>query len=78
MAEQGFKWRVTDFRTLPSIATDRRGLLDAMITYELTGVGIDTVTMPSEDATPDAVKAKVEEAVRKKLEFIGMSGEVAR
>jgi len=72
------KYRIVDYRAMPSIKPDRRGLQDAMISYELEGGIRDNVTIPAEDATLELAKLAVEEHIRFKMQFIGATGEVAR
>jgi len=73
------KYRIIDMRLMPSMAMERRGKQDMMVTYELTDMAIrDFLNIPSEDATPERAKQAVEEHIKQKLRFIGQEGSVAR
>jgi hypothetical protein len=78
MSQEALKYRVVDFRKMPSIKPDRRGLEDATISYELQDGTRDTVMIPAESATPEAVKQAIEDAIRFKLQFLAIEGEVPK
>jgi hypothetical protein len=61
--------KVMDRRTVLSPRADRRGREDVIVQYQATGVGVWSITIPAEDATPEGIAAaiKADVASRRQL-----------
>lgn len=70
------KYRITDARPIPSTDPERRGKTDHMVAWVEDGTRPYTLTIPSEEYTPEKAHQAVLAEVQKHAKVIGLEGTV--